>query len=299
MMQSPENVSPEPNSAGPLESPVAAAVTPQSGCGCSVNPNGETMNYPYVYALGKIEPLYPTKDVEKEFAQVTGKADAKGLTDRQALHAILAKREYRYLARELCYVLSIHGSETYLLRPRDPGDFDLLVEAIRPEPKPSDLDCVIGVRGPIASMEMCNGLMIPIVWFDQIYSFDREALIKSIPRPEKISADKFRPIAEEVFERLIQLADNAGATDEDRLRTYLAVRGPAPYITAADAIARNLSLTAVDVRPSALSGTRKILEVIFSFTHRETGVVEKFSTSVDVHGKYPFLVKPMSQTFDR
>ncbi len=41
------------------------------------------------------------------------------------------------------------------------------------------------MRGPIAPPEMCNGLMAPIVVFDQIYSFDRDALIKAIPMPDK------------------------------------------------------------------------------------------------------------------
>jgi hypothetical protein len=71
-------------------------------------------------------------------------------------------------------VLTIEGLETYILRARDPVDLDLLVEAIRQEPSPVDMDVVIGARGPIAPPEMCNGLMIPIVAFDQIYSFDRE-----------------------------------------------------------------------------------------------------------------------------
>ena len=39
--------------------------------------------------------------------------------------------------------------------------------------------------------------MVPIVLFDQIYSFDREALIKAIPRPEKMTDKQFEPAAEE------------------------------------------------------------------------------------------------------
>ncbi len=66
----------------------------------------------------------------------------------------------------------------------DPADFDLLVEAIRPAPSPMDIDVVIGVRGPIPPPQLCSGLMVPIVVFNQIYSFDRETLIKSIPKPE-------------------------------------------------------------------------------------------------------------------
>ena len=147
--------------------------------------------------------------------------------------------ENRYLTRQLCWVLTIQGLETYLLLPRDPADIDLLVEAIRPVPTPSDIDVVIGMRGPIAPPTMCNGLMVPIVVFDQIYSFDRDALIKAIPRPEKTTAAQFAPAAEELFGRIIQLTDNAGATDEHRALNYLAMRYPAIYAKAADGFARD------------------------------------------------------------
>ena len=92
----------------------------------------------------------PRPDVEKEFAQVTGRTETAGLTDRQALHAVLGQRQNRYLARQLCWVFTIEGLETYILQPRDPADLDLLVDAVRPTPSPLDVDVVIGVRGPIA-----------------------------------------------------------------------------------------------------------------------------------------------------
>ena len=253
----------------------------------------------YVYALGRVMPRFPSLAVEKEFAQTTGRAETTGLTDRQALQSVLSQRSNRYLARQLCWVLEIEGLETYLLMPRDPADFDLLVEALRPAPSPMDLDVVVGVRGPIAPPEMCNGLMIPIVAFDQIYSFDRDALIKAIPRPEKVTAKEFEPAAEELFDRIMQMADNAGATDEDRALNYLAVRYPTIYATAAAAFGRNESLTAVAVHPSPLSGTRNIVEVVFSYTHRTTDVTEKFFVRVDVTEEFPFLVTKMSLYYDR
>ena len=74
----------------------------------------------YVYAIGRVEVRFPGLAVEKEFAQATGRAETAGLTDRQALHAVLSQRPNRYLIRQLCYVLTIEGLETYLLRPRDP-----------------------------------------------------------------------------------------------------------------------------------------------------------------------------------
>jgi hypothetical protein len=91
-----------------------------------------------------------------------GRTDTAGKTDQQIFHAVLSKRENRYLVRQLCWVLIIQGLETYLLQPRDPADIDLLVEAIRPAPSLNDIDVVIGLRGPIAPPEMCNGLMVPI-----------------------------------------------------------------------------------------------------------------------------------------
>ena len=253
----------------------------------------------YVYAIGRVEPRFPRLAVEKEFAQATGRAETRGLTDRQALHTVLSQRQNRYLARQLCYVLTIEGLETYLLQPRDPGDVELLVDAIRPAPHPTDVDVVIGVRGPIAPPELCNGLMIPMVAFDQIYSFDIDALIAGIPRPEQIPAEQFTPAAEELFMRLMQMADNAGATDEHRALNYLAVRYPAVYAITAERHTQNASLTAVEVRPSRLSGVRRIVDVIFSYTHRQTDVTEKFFVRVDVTEEFPFLVTRLSPYYDR
>ena len=253
----------------------------------------------FVYAIGRVEIRFPNPSVEKEFAQATGRAETIGLTDRQALHEVLSQPQNRYLARQLCWVLSIEGLETYILQPRDPADYALLIEALRPCPRPTDVDVVIGLRGPIAPPEFCNGLMVPIVAFDQLYSFDIDSLLDSIPRPEEIPADRFRAAAEELFMRIMQIADNAGATDEHRALNYLAVRCPSIYTKAAEEFARDFALTGVEVRPSPLSGTRSIVEVIFAFTNRNTDFTEKFFVRVDVTGEWPFLVTQLSPYFDR
>ena len=237
--------------------------------------------------------------MEKEFAQATGRDKTSGLTDRQALHTVLSKPENRYLVRQCCFVMTVEGLETYILTPRDPADFGLLVEAVRPNPSPLDLDVVIGMKGPIASPQMCNGLMVPIVVFDQIYSFDRDALIKSIPKPEKTPAKEFAPAAEELLDRIMQMADNAGDTDEHRALNYLAVRYQAIYAKAADYFAQNCSLTGVDIQVSALSGVRKLLDVIFTYTNRNTDVDDQCFVRVDVADEFPFLVTKLSPYYNR
>jgi hypothetical protein len=235
--------------------------------------------------------------VEKEFAQATGRAETVNLTDRQALRRVLEQN--RYLVKELCWVMMIGGLETYILVPRDPTDSNLLVETLRPNPRPGDVDLVVGMRGPLAAPEMCNGLIVPIIAFDQLYSFDRDSLIASIPRPEAIPAERFAEAAAEVFDRIMQMTDNAGATDEHRALNYLSVRYPAIYAAVADAHGRNLSLTAVDVRPSTLAGVRNIVDVIFSFTNRATDVVEKQFLRVDTTEKFLFMVTPLRFYYDR
>ena len=288
------------------EARASTSIAPQAGCATCGGAGGATESSPngtgmpsYVYAIGRVEARFPNLAAEKEFAQATGRTDTAGKTDQQTFHAVLSKRENRYLVRQLCWVLSIQGLETYLLAPRDPADIDLLVEAIRPASSPNDIDVVIGMRGPIAPPEMCNGLMVPIVVFDQIYSFDRDSLIKAIPKPEKITAAQFGPAAEELFNRIMQMTDNAGATDEHRALNYLVMRYPAIYAKAAEEFGRDCSLTGVEVRPSPLSSTRNIVDVIFTYTNRNTDFTEKFFVRVDVTEEFPFLVTKMSPYYDR
>jgi hypothetical protein len=112
--------------------PPAAPPEPASSAGES-GPASDELEAPpepsFVYAVGKIEPRFPSLGVEKEFAQVVGRADSAGLTDRQAAQAVLSERQNRYLVRQLTWVLTIEGVETFLLVPRDPFDLELLVDA--------------------------------------------------------------------------------------------------------------------------------------------------------------------------
>jgi hypothetical protein len=97
----------------------------------------------------------------------------------------------------------------------------------------------------------------------------------------------------------MQLTDNAGAIDEHRALNYLAVRYHSIYASAAEAFARNASLTSVDVMTSPLSGTRKVLDVVFTYTNRNTDVRDKVFTRVDVTEEFPFLISKLAPYFDR
>jgi len=146
---------------------------------------------------------------------------------------------------------------------------------------------------------MCNRLLLPIVVVDQGSSFDRDLLINVIPRPEKTTATDFAPAAQELFDRILQIADNAGSTEEHRALNYLAMRYQAIYAQAAQYFAQNFALSAVNVQPSTLGGIRKVFDVIFTYTNRSTDVDDMCFVRVDVTDQFPFLVTKLSPYYPR
>lgn len=259
-------------------------------------------NIRYAYAIGQVQPRFSSLGVEKEFAQLASRyGDTAGFTDRQTFQATLSDPSNRHLARHMCWVFMISGLETYLLAPRDRGDVDLLIQSVRPAPRPTDLDVALGLLGPLSQPEDC-GLVVPILAFDQLYSFDRDSLLEAIPSDEGMTDEEHEAFllhAGELLDRILQLTDNAGAADEHRALNYLACRYPNIYTQTAIAHQENASLVAVDVRNSRLTGLRKVLDVIFSYNDRRTDVTSKYFVRVDVTEEFPFVVTKLSPYYDR
>jgi hypothetical protein len=253
----------------------------------------------YVYAVGTIEARFPTIGVEKEFAQATGRAATADLTDRKSLHAVLTAQPTRYLARQLCYVLSIQGLDTYILRSLDLADLQLLVDTLGSTTSETDLHVVVGLRGPLAPPGYCNGPSLPIVTVSQIFSIDAASFARSVPRPDVMEEGAFRSALQEVLAPVMQTSDNVGARDEHRAINYLTARYPALYAKVAEAHAAGSPLAAVEVSPSRLTGSRRIVRIVYSCVSRTTGVTEKFFARVDVTEQFPFLVTGLSPYFDR
>ena len=280
---------------------VPAETTPvqPSGCGCGMSTASAATSL-FVYALGTVSYRFPSVSLEKEFRQVASIVELpSGSTDAEHTHAVLSSPGARYLARQLCWVLTIEGIETYLLKPRFPDDLTSLLGCLRPRPSRSDMDVVIGLRGPTAGADLCNGLMLPIVFFDQIYSFDQASLISSIPNPADADKEVFERTAEEVLSRVLTMADNAGTADEHRALNYLVLRYPAIYTRVFQEHQDGMALSSLTVRASRLSGSRNIVDVILTFRSRRTDSHGKWFVRVDVTEEFPFLVSPLAPYFDR
>jgi hypothetical protein len=270
-------------------------------CGCKKEKNLIMDNPAYIYAIGKISFRYPDLSIENEVRQASGRKaeDIKGLAQPEVINKIVTDPNNRYLARHLCWILEIENLPTYIIVPSDPLDIENFTNALRVNPERDDIDVIIGTRGPIARPDMCNGLMLPIVSVDQLYSFDKDELLKGIPKRKGTNEDQFTKTANALFEHIIQLADNVGATDEHRAINYLSMRYDQIYHRTQLMQDDNYFLHGIEVRLSRLANTRKILDVILIFENRNSAATEKWFARVDVSGKFPFLVSPLQQYYER
>ncbi|MFC9680394.1 hypothetical protein [Streptomyces sp. NPDC056948] len=272
-------------------------------CACEAKRDGPSVGAAptapaFVYAMGQIDFRFPDLGVERELAQSISRADTAGMTDREALSEVLNRPENRYLTRQLCYVLTIQGLDTYILVPRDPADFALLANAVRPSHQLDAVDVVIGVRGAVAPAGHCGGLQLPVVTVDQLYSASIPYLVQSIDRPASMDEEPFNRTAEDLLRTVMNVSGNVGVSDEDRALTYLMVRYSAIYRMTFERFMDDYSLTSIDVRRSRLGGNRRIMDVIFTFASRTTDEVEKYSVPVDVSFLFPSRNGPLGRFFD-
>lgn len=144
--------------------------------GCSYKSGSNEMKPPsFVYAIGKVGFRFPTRSLELELKQAIGgrpEEETRGSTYEESISKALTNPDNRYIASQVCYILTIEKLETYILVATDHFDVERLAKAIRPAPDDVDIDVIIGTKGQIAHIDMCNDL-IPIVYVDQIYSFDK------------------------------------------------------------------------------------------------------------------------------
>ena len=249
----------------------------------------------FVYALGRVEPRFPSLSVEKEFAQAVGRAHTAKLADRQAIHTVLTQPENAYLIRQLCWVFTIEGIDSYVVVPPGSEEARYLVEALRPSPRDGDIDVVIGSLGPPLGGRACNGLMLPSVALTQIYSFNVDELVAQLPRPKEVGEAAFKA----AVQTLLQLTENPGVRPDHRAINYLVTRDPTLHAAVAQRAQHKESLAGVEVRPSALSTSRQIKEVVLTFRQRETDAAERLFARVDTTELFPFLVSKLGPYTER
>ncbi|WP_327730094.1 hypothetical protein OG250_32040 [Streptomyces sp. NBC_00487] len=288
-----------------LPAPVESTVT-QACCGCAEagshgggGTGGDTAPG-YVYVLGRVHAVFPDLSVQHEFFQVADADGSRDATDADAFHRVLSAPENRYIARQMCYVLSVQGIDTYILEPADAAELDDLVEALRPVRDKRDLAVVVGTLGPIVPPGACQGLSVPLVRVEKIWSFDSRELIEAIDRPRDTSRKEFEKTARDVLDRVLQLNNNAGLDPTHRALNFLTVREQEIYRKTSEMRDGGYTLSGVEAGPSRLgSGSQTVITVVLSYTHRQTNVTEKWFVRVGLAGLFPFRVTPIQLYYSR
>lgn len=274
-----------------------------AGCSCrqcSEAKSSHTNAGQFVYAIGRIYPRYPNLGVEKEVAQALGSEGSKGINDQQALHRILRDPSFLYIAQEMCWTVAIETIDSYLIKPATKADAALLLESLREDKDQTSYDVVIGRTGEIAPANLCNGAMLPVIDLVQLYSFDRVALIKQLPKPEEIDEKVFHSAIRQTLDVVGQMSGNLGLSDGHRAINYLVTRYADLYYLVARQLLENASFGALSVRPSEISGSRRVYDVILTFKQRGmTAAAQNFSARVDTTDIFPFLISPLAPYFER
>lgn len=266
----------------------------------------------HVYAIGQLQASFPSKDVEKEYQQLLTPEDQSAATEAQRLYNVLSRPANVFLAREMAWVFSIQNVATYLLEPRSPVELQAMIDAIKPDdPTQSEYDVIIGEQAPLVPMGGEGSL--PVVRLNRLYHFTARAFVESVPLPSSISqlqngptkdqaVASFRALVLNIFEDMLQLADNTGDADEHRAVNYVSLNYPDIYAIrwsqGSAATGDTLAFRGVEVRHSPLGGGRRIMDVIFNYTNA-AGVMSRFYTTVDVTGQFPFLVTKLQPYFER
>jgi PatG C-terminal len=200
--------------------------------------------------------------VTHELIQALGTPDFQGGYEL----AKLLLPENRYLARRLVWVLVVQGQDTFYLKPNEPSEFKLLLEAAAAE-----FSLVVGTGNAPADQKN-----LPTVWFNQIYHFNLNGFFQNLcehlgPDESRGQAQPVIEICRDRFERIIYTANNAGHQSPFRALNYLAVRYPAIYGETSKIIQQqNLKLIGLEVHHSQLNFGRKVENVIFAFKDGQT-----------------------------
>jgi len=242
----------------------------------------------WVYAIGTVGTRCLTEGVEHELRQALGGDDPMDLHRVGKLRSALTSAENRYLVRELSWVLTIDGIDSYVLQPSDPSDVQSLPEAIRPDPRDYGIDAVLGrIAGP-TQVDAANAYArLPVLIFDQLHSFDADSFARSLQKTTGVAGIDPTFVANTL--RTLTGISGPGLTGEHRALNYLVLRYPKLYQLAFEKAQEGLGLRAVHFPRAPATGGRTVVVVLLSFQASADSRVEKWSVRVDVTDKFPFL----------
>jgi hypothetical protein len=322
----------------------ASVVPAHAVTGCACGGTGEACtctngnsSAQFVYVLGTVDIRVPDPSVAYELQRV---GDTIGVVQGQGTYEFGDKkhevepdedlrswcyrifsdpqgRQARYIARQLCWILTVEGVPGYYLRLNDPSEMDDLIHCLgQPSPRGRfphrpdydirtgwyDLSLFVGSSSLVPS-EICPGIEVPVLGVDYLCSYEQnlfESWMKpkhgNIPKSKGTRSEKNGTVGGDYLGTLLQSSDNFGDTDEWRALNYLAVQYSDLYRCYAERLSEGYSLDSVTVPSSRLSRQRgrRIVDPVFAF-RKPDGATRRFFVRVDVSYLFPMLLSPLSE----
>lgn len=278
----------------------------------------------FIYVLGSVDIRFPDQSISEELQTIArdhnirpqpiqrgdGNNDSeKGVQERkdEELRAwyfrVLKLPAARYVARQVCWILKVEGQLAYHIELRDLHDLDDLISCLE-HSADADLDLFVG-SSPLSEVEKCPGLTGRVLTVEFLSSFKKVDLIQwfgTVPKKQRSPGSRRRTTEDgesapnELYEMLVQGADNFGHTDDQRALNYLAVRYKPLYeLYSRKVLKDDWNFTGVEVFTSRLSGNRHIVDPVFTFERSELKAVERYFVRVDVSHMFPMIVNHVAR----
>jgi hypothetical protein len=256
-----------------------------------IQPSSVDGAFGYVYVIGMLQARFPSPDVEKEFNQIVAGMNTSGKTDADLIYEVLSKAENAYLAREMSWVMVINNMDAFQVEPRSPLELGDMVEAVKPVSGDVVYHVVTGTQEPLA------GGVLKWIVCNRIFNFKAKEFAANVPKPQGAGAD-FEQSVLDLFDKLQQFTSSPGETVAERAINYVALQYPDIYALAWQLMnptsgGNPQSFSELDTAKPAMTDGRDLVDLVFSFTDRKTGVVDRYFTTVDVTGQFPFLVNKL------
>lgn len=276
--------------------------------------NGQTGNY--IYAVGAIEPIFPSLSVEKEFLQCMDESDLGNEITHDQLFKVFSKksesglRENLYIAKQMVWIFKAKGQRLYIILPDTDETLDNFIDSLASPD--DDLSCraVVGIQLSITGELPDSDLSLPVVVCSQTFTINSKELIKNV-RDTLIKLKLIPPSTNEANKLLLtpmmKLAQSLEQSDSKRAVIFALIRCPGTYSAIWRMIkggfgagAKDLagySLHNVQANPSTIKWNGKSYDVIFTFQGNTANRTMKLYCRVDVTGLYPFLISEMEKYF--
>ncbi|WP_047042611.1 hypothetical protein [Vibrio mexicanus] len=240
----------------------------------------------YIYALGRVQAQFPSKSIENLYKEVVFQKFGPAAASKSQFD-VLSLPEHRFLARKMCWTLTIDGHDCYVLNAKTPALLDAFIAALESKSN-QQFDYVIAHLGSYATDNQCNGRSLQIAHVHQVQSFTAEDYCQVLSQQTEIELSKIKPL----FNSMLKFCRNSGSTPAQRALNYVSLKCTSLYKTfTAPMLAQNkdgIEFEQIEAQVADGSHNREVICLIFSYLNPESKRVDKQHINIDVTELYPF-----------